>query len=430
MICEKCGHQNIDENAICNNCGTPMKKDEDKNIVPVFKLQKGKHIDIEDIQEEKEQPSFSQTKRKVRNFLLLLLLFVIIGAIFSLGGMLLNSFSQKIINQYDDIMEHSSLALIYLGYDKKIDEKCSYYAQNYGFDYLNIEANKMSLSRKKKLRKELNIYNLTSTLVIVQDGVPIAYYSKISSLEDTLEFLQKNYLVPSIIGDTKPSLSIFDELTVSKEEAIIYLPTSYSDDTDDKSEIIKDICEENGLQYGEVKGYLLSLKQLKNIMFRIGFSEVQQDLILYVDDGKIADIIDVAKVQKNEYFHLFLNRGIINVASGDVLIKISQSKFLKLIKEKELNVVFVGSKNCLYCDRVRPILGKIATQNKIDIYYLEVTDNKERISNAIKKLGYEDGLTTTPFILFVENNKYVDSIIGLADKELYITKFVEYGFIK
>ena len=61
----------------------------------------------------------------------------------------------------------------------------------------------------------------------------------------------------------------------------------------------------------------------------------------------------------------------------------------------------------------------------------ELNISWDELANILnKELGYEEGLTTTPFVLVVENNKYVDSIIGLADKELYITKFIEYGFIK
>lgn len=427
MKCEKCGHQNIAGFDICGNCKAPLahKTNEER-----IHLKKGKHIDIEDIAEEKEQPSFNQTKRSVRNFLLFLLLTIIIGVVWLLGVLLIDKFSQAVFKEYEDIMKHSSLGLIYLGYDEEIDEKCTSYSENYGFDYLNIEANKISLSKKKKLRKELNIYNLTSTLVIVQDGVPVAYYSKLSSTDELLEFLQNNKLVPEIIGDTTDSLETFEKLIGYQEETIIYLPTIYDDKIEQKSETIKGICEENGLEYGEVKGYLFSQKQLKNVMSRIGFSEIQDDLIIYVREGKIVDILEVKEIKESDYFHLFSNRGIIDITSGDYLTNISKSKFSKIVEEKEMNVVFIGSDNCLYCDRVRPILGKIANQNNLDIYYLDATNDKENVSSIIKEIGYDEGLTITPFVLIVENGKYVDSVIGLADKDLYINKFIEYGVIK
>lgn len=427
MKCEKCEHVNSDSLNSCENCGAPLNNDlKEKNIYP----KKGKHIDIEDITEEKEQPSFSQTKIKVRNFLLFLLLIVIIGAVYLVGVLMTETFSQEVFKKYKDIMEHSSLALIYLGYDEDINQKCIDYSENYGFDYVNIEANKISLSKKKKLRNELNIYNLTSTLVVVQDGVPITYYSKVASTDELLEFLQENYLVPMKIEDTTETLELFKNSVVALDDTIIYLPTKYEDETEIKSKAIQEICEENGMLYVEVKGYVLSNKQLKKVMSQIGFSEIQDDLVLYVSDGKVVTVLEADKTSEDAYFHLFTNRGIIDVTSGDYLKEINKSKFAKIVEEKKLNVIFISTDDCSYCERVKPVLGKIAAQNNLVIYHLNATKDKTKISNMIKELGYDDGLTLTPFVLLVENNRYVDSIIGLADKELYNNKFVEYGVIK
>ena len=427
MKCDKCGYENIDINDICENCKSPLTgKEEKKNLLP----KKGKHIDIEDFEEEKEQPSFNQTKKSVKNFLLFLLIVILLAITYLVSVFIIDSFSEEMLEEYDDIMTESQLALIYLGYDEEIDELCSFYASNYSFDYLNIEAKKISLAKKKKLRKELNIYNLTSTLVIIQDGVPIEYYSKLSSKEELLKFLQKNNLVPEIIEDTTSTLESFTQLILASEDTIIYLPTNYNEKTNKKSDSIKKIAEENNLNYGEVKGYILSQKQLKNIMSRIGFSEIQDDLIIYVRDSKVIDVLHADKTDENHYFNLFVNRGIINVVSNEGLADINKNNFSNIVKEKKTNVIFISTKDNSYCERVQTILTKIANQNNISIYHLDATNDKDKISNIIKDIGYEDGLTVTPFVLIVENNKYIDSIIGLADQDIYIYIFTEYGVIK
>ena len=69
MVCKKCGHKLSSVDKVCDNCGTPIELQKEENVIS----KKGKHIDIEDITEEKDALSFNETKRGVRNFLLFLL---------------------------------------------------------------------------------------------------------------------------------------------------------------------------------------------------------------------------------------------------------------------------------------------------------------------------------------------------------------------
>ena len=101
-----------------------------------------------------------------------------------------------------------------------------------------------------------------------------------------------------------------------------------------------------------------------------------------------------------------------------------------MVEEKGKHVFFITFDSCKYCDNVQSILSQISKSENIEIYYLDATKEKEEVSNIIINLGYEDGLTITPFVLIVEHNKYIDSIIGMADKDLYTNKFTEYGLIK
>lgn len=425
MICKKCGHDISDVDKICENCGTSVELEKEEKI----SAKKGKHIDIEDITEEKEGLSFNETKRSVRNFLLFLLLGVILILMYVLGSFILDNAYEKVFNKYEDILKYSKLGVVYLGTNEEIATLCNDYSLNYEFDFVHIESNKISKSKKEKLRKELNIYNVNSTVIIIQDGVPLT--SAIVKDQSTLvTYLQKNKVIPNIISDTTDILSDYKEAISSKEETIIYIPTSLDDNTSLKSKLIKEISNNNNLNYYEINAYLLSYKQLKNIMSQLGFSEIQDDLVLYINNGEILYTLDAKSTNEKYYFQLFSNRGIIDVTSDEHIVSISFNNFKTMIRAKEKNVFFIVDDSCKYCDNVKSILSQISKSENIEIYYLDATKDKEEISNIIVNLGYADGITVTPFVLIVENNKYIDSIIGLSDKELYMNKFMEYGIIK
>lgn len=425
MVCKKCGHKLSSVDKVCDNCGTPIELEKEENVIS----KKGKHIDIEDITEEKDALSFNETKRGVRNFLLFLLLGVILLVGYIVGSFILDKAYASVFAKYEDVLKYSKLGIIYIGNNNEISEICNEYSLNYEFDFVYLEKNKISKSKREKLKKELNIYNVNSTVVIVQDGVPISS-SIVKNKEELVTYLQKNRVIPEIISDTNDTLSNYKEAISSKEEAIIYLPTSLTDDTKEKSEVISKISKDNNLNYFEVDGYLLSYKQLKNIMSQLGFSEIQDDLLLYVRNGEILYILDADKTSEKYYFQLLANRGIIDVTSGEYLVTISSNKFKTMVEEKGKHVFFITFDSCKYCDNVQSILSQISKTENIEIYYLDATKEKEEVSNIIINLGYKDGLTITPFVLIVENNKYIDSIIGMADKDLYTNKFTEYGVIK
>lgn len=164
-------------------------------------------------------------------------------------------------------------------------------------------------------------------------------------------------------------------------------------------------------------------------MTQLGYSEIQEDLILYIVDGKVEQTVKDTK--KKDYFQLLSSYDIIDTSSADYLVSISYNKFLEMmIDEKEKYVILIGSNDCLSCDRVRPILGQLANQNQIVIYYLNATSEWDNISAKVKELGVETGLTSTPFMIIVEKGKILDSVVGFATRSLYIEKLTEMGVIR
>lgn len=429
MKCDKCNHDNSEYSIICEKCSAPLNIE--KNIFLQEKYrEKGTHIDIEDLEKTQKMPDFNHTKKKVSYVMIFFFSLLLIFVLYYLYGFFVDNNSKKIIDEYNSLMKNSTLAIFYFGDDKEIDEKCQIYSSNYDFEYLNIQTSDISRKKKNEIRKNLNIYNLTSTFVIVSNGVPISSVTKITDAEKLLEYLQNNNLVPLIIGDTNPILNDFKSSISSDDGMLIYLPTSYDEINDKKDQILINISEQYNLDYKKIDAYLLSKKQLLKMMSQLGFSEIQEDLLVYVNSGSVVNVIEATTTDENSYFKLLTNYGIIDISSKDYLVNISSSKFESLIKEKNKNVILIGTDNCNYCDRVRPILGQIAYQYGITLYYLDATKDLNKISDLIKEGGYSNGLSSAPFLMISENKKIVDYVIGLSEKKLYIDKLTEIGVIK
>ena len=90
-----------------------------------------------------------------------------------------------------------------------------------------------------------------------------------------------------------------------------------------------------------------------------------------------------------------------------------------------------GENDCSYCDRLKPIIGKISIQNNIEIYYFEIDENnRTEVESQLTELGFVEGKIVTPLVAIVGENQLLDYIIGFSDKTLYIDKFNELGIIR
>jgi hypothetical protein len=429
MKCDKCSHDNSEYNIICEKCGAPLKIENNLFLQEKYR-KKGKPIEIIDLEKTQKMPDFNQTKKTVSKAVLGFLIIISLTLIYYLYGFFVDTHSKKLISEYNNLMKNSSLAVLYFGDDVKLNDVGKIYSDNYDFEYLNIRTNDISSRKKTEIRKELNIFNLTSTFVIISNGVPIATVTNIKQKEELLVFLQEHYIVPLMLDDTASVIEQFKTLLDTEEETIIYLPTSYSSSIESNDQALVSISAQYGFNYGKVNSYLLSRKQLLKIMSQLGFSEIQDDLLIYVVDGKVDEIIVDTATDESSYFHLLSSYDIIDLSNEDYLVNLSISKFETLITEKRKSIILIGSENCTYCERVKPILGQIAYQYGITIHYLDSTRNSNIISSLIKESGYTNGLSSTPFVFIVENSKFIECIVGLSDKKLYIEKLTEVGVIK
>ena len=120
-----------------------------------------------------------------------------------------------------------------------------------------------------------------------------------------------------------------------------------------------------------------------------------------------------------------------NLNTTRIYLNIDFNTLKHLVASKDKIIMMIGSNDCQYCERLKPIIGKIGIQNNITIYYFKPADEElGSVEEYLTSLGYKEVKLSTPLIMITENSQLLDYIIGLSDKSLYEEKFVEFGVIR
>jgi len=168
MKCEKCNHENSEYNIICEKCGSPLSIEKNVELKKMYN-DKPKAIDIVKIVPDNSEMIFKDTKQKVKYFLTFLLGSSFAIIIWLLVIFIKNYKSEDILIKYDNFINNSTVSVVYLGIDEKVNEKVNNYSFQYGFDYMYINLNKISVIKRKKIKDKLKLKKIDSTLVIIKD---------------------------------------------------------------------------------------------------------------------------------------------------------------------------------------------------------------------------------------------------------------------
>jgi hypothetical protein len=340
----------------------------------------------------------------------------------------LNRQNSTIMNEYETLMNESPLLLIYLGNDRQMVKFGERYADNYDFDFLHIEQSQLTRRNREIIRSELNIYSLEATFVIIKQGEVLDYISKPEE-DELIAFLYYRGLIPLFFVDTRPIIETFRIAIETEEATVIFFAVDKGQDFEQKTIRLQELSGEYGFGYVEVQAFHLSRRQQGRLMSQIGFSEIQDNLLIYVQDGRVIRVIDDSGLRAGDYFAIFQSYGIIDGANENFR-NINFNQFENLMNGREKRVIIVGMDNCPACDRFIPIARAIAIQHDIDIFHLEVRDNLERVSALIRTAGREEGITMTPFTLIVERGEIIEVIVGPVEKALFVEKLTENGVIR
>ena len=427
MKCDICGKDNSKYDIVCAECKAPLNIESNVFLKEKYK-EKGKHIEIEEIEPKEEKISFNDTRKTVSKVIVSVITVIALFLIYVSYSVFMVRQSGKLMREYNTLMKESPLLLIYFGQESSIDEMCQLYADNYDFDYLNIDASKLTRNKKKKVRSDLNIDNLDTTLVIVKNGSPVANIFGTKDTEEITKFLFNNDIVPLLFSDTKPILEKMNTALFSDKKMVIYLETRYTENREGKLAILNTLSDEYSFDFVSVEGFYLSKKQLLKIMSQLGYSEIQDNMFIYVYERKIVRTIDDTGSNEDSYFELFSSYDIIDRENEEYLTFITGNEFEMLAKGKEKRVIIIGV-DTAYCERIKPLAGNVALSNKIDIYYYNTSKDKDKTTGIIRELGYA-GDTTYPLTIIVEKGKIIKYMIGLVDKQLFTDTLIEYGVIR
>ena len=430
MRCEKCGYVNSEYDIICEKCGSPLKIEDNIELQKKYN-HKQRAIDIDEIDiPENQEAIFDDTKKKISNILVVLLLIGSALLLAILFGIIKDFRSRDIINQYNKFMTESDLGVLYLGSDSELNNFITDYSSVYNFPYLFVDTENITAFKRNRIKKELKLSKIKSTVVIISKGKKIAEMDdcSLTEKEELISFLQKNKVLPNDIGDPNEVIKKFETAITSKEPTIIYYVHKKTDNYDKKNKKISSFCENYSIDYKYIEGYYLTDNQNLSLLKKLNYNELQEELLIVVDEEKIVQVIEDVNPDSENYFKIMSSYGIIDESSSKSLKNINFNELKNIILMPTKNVIVFGRDDCPYCERLNPIIGKVGIQNNITIYYYKL-DNSNTVDDYLLSIGYKGGKLTPPVIIVTENNHVLDYMIGLTDKELINQKFKELGVI-
>jgi len=417
MRCEDCGSVIDEHSTKCDKCRTAFDMEPTKDV----------HIDIEDIEvEENPKLEFKRTHRWIFKALISSIVIVSLILLYALYNLLVNSAGQTIMAEYRDLKSNSPLVIFYFGKDQEKRELIEKYADNYDFDFLQANSSRISRRHRQEIIRDLNLLNLNEVIAIVSNGEVVAS-TTIREKEEITKFLYDKGVIPLVFADTGPILEKF-RVAMDSEMSIIYLITSDNEKTKKHREFLFQLGNSYSFDYAEISGYLLSNRQLHRIMLQLGFSEIQENMLLIIRDGSVARIIHEGDVDTEDYFDIFISYGIIDNESERFLTAITLSDFEQIIGRGDLSAIVIGRENCPVCNVLTPMVGQIAMLNSITIYYLDATNSIERVTEITGNAGNQ--VVSFPSIIIVERERVIDYMIGFVDRAFLIERLKENGIIR
>lgn len=109
-------------------------------------------------------------------------------------------------------------------------------------------------------------------------------------------------------------------------------------------------------------------------------------------------------------------------------------KFGDVIESNGYQVVYLARPTCSHCLNQTPIMESIATNKKVDIYYLNIdTINEQQFYQLVSidtdLFGAKGSKFGTPTIIILKDKKIIDSIIGEASEDNVIDLLKTYDLV-
>lgn len=432
MKCDKCGYNNSEYDIICENCGFPLSIE--KNIELQKKYNhKQQAIDIDEITPDNSHYEFQNTKKKVKiSLIIICVVLIFLLSLFAIT-IIKDMNNKDLLNQFNEIYKSEKISVIYIGKESAIDNNLSTQSEEYNYNYLYINTEKITRNKRNKIKSKLKIDKLNSNVVIVQNEEVLRNIENCTSknIDELHDSLYEYDLVPKKIGNSSKQIANFDTSIKSENPKIIYYTTIDNKSSKEKNEKLKNFALDYSIDYIFIEGYYLTNSQQRVLLNKINYNTLVDELLIIVDGTEVLTSISSVPNNSKDYFEISSNYGILDTNSAESLKKVNYSQLKKMIATNNKNVILFITDDCMYCDRVKPIVGKISIQKNINIYYYKYKEeNILKLEEYLSKIGYEDKKITPPLLIVTESDKILDYVIGLADKKIYEDKFKELGVVR
>ena len=218
---------------------------------------------------------------------------------------------------------------------------------------------------------------IVGTFLISMYGMPKAF--KEISYEEYVEMVEDGKEVYVYVGNGEDEINTLSTFAEENEFNINYLDSSKL--TDDQ---LKEI-------YGE--------EEAKSVF--MGWKDKEES---YYYDGEFKSY----KLQKDMMANDVIDSKVITVTIPE---------YLEIIKEKEFNLMFIGSATCGYCTMFHPELEKVLESYDVNIYYVDLSTASSEDLNSLYSSDkyFVEEQWGTPLTFLYKNGKRVDVISGYVE---------------
>ena len=427
MKCEKCGHINSEYDIICEECGSPLNIENNIELQKKYN-NKQKAIDIERIVPDNTELVFNRTKKHVSYVIILLFMILLFFIVFLISYIYNDTKHNNVISQLDEFLSTNKVGVIYIGNDKNVNKELEKYEDIYNLNYKYFDSKKISRIKKQKIKNKLKVKSINNNIFIIENS---KVKDHTDNKDDIVSFLQKNEVLPKYIGDAKKVVEEFDKSLLSDESLVVYIANNKNESNEEHQKIISKFCKEYEINYTFIEGYLLTDSQKLKLLNKINYSEIHDEMIIIIDERKVLKVSETVPNDEDDYFEIISSYGIIDDRSANEFKNTNMKEFNNLLSSKDKSIILIESKDCSYCEKLKPIVGKLALKNKFKVYSIVLDeDNKNILENKLKEIGFNEEKVVPPLVIVTEDNHLLDYVVGLSDKNIYVDKFKELGIIR
>lgn len=223
--------------------------------------------------------------------------------------------------------------------------------------------------------------------------------------------------------------NIIDEVLESDGTKIIYIEPDNCEECELQRYQLKELVKNNELAYYYINLEKLAKYKVNDVYKRLNLSvDKTKPTIGIYEDGKIkSSLTGVTGI--NRLYSLLKQYDFVN--NNELSLNyITLSSYIERLNQGKM-VLAIGNYFVADSNSFEEILWDIASNYQIEINFVYVPDLSKSEGKLFQSKieNFDDTELYVPSLIIVENNKIVDSLVGLKDKDAYVELFKNNGII-